>query len=182
MDKKILVTFCCQLDTLIPQWWLCCYYYLIFQYFLFTDFGEMMMMQNAQMHQMVMQKLMIGNLDPHWGHGHGHGSCSSDCHDCHSGCCSHHNYHHGCGCGHAHGTVCYDTCYPVGGAVPSRLCTTIVQKRTRHCHICKHKGNLKTVLVLFWWREYLITYEKQRIKQKWCIKLKKKVKKKKMIL
>jgi len=95
-----------------------------------TDFGEMMMMQNAQMHQMVMQKLMIGNLNPDHGHGHGHGhdSCHSDCHDCHSGCCSSHNYHHGCGChggghghgyghGYGHGSVCYDMSYPVGGAL-----------------------------------------------------------------
>lgn len=67
-----------------------------------ADFGEMMMMQNAQMHQMVMQKLMLGNLGNQGG-----------CHDCHSGCCSSHGVHgHGCGHGCSHGTVCYD-CHAV---------------------------------------------------------------------
>jgi len=73
-----------------------------------ADFGEMMMMQNAQMHQMVMQKLMLGNLGSRGG---GHG----DCGDCHNGCCSSHNVYHGCG----HG--CYD-CYPaVRLSLPSAL-------------------------------------------------------------
>ena len=65
------------------------------------------MMQNAQMHQMVMQKLMLGQLPgsgpgllghPGYydGYYHGHGrccgtahSCHGDCHDCHGDCHDH---------------------------------------------------------------------------------------------
>ena len=82
---------------------------------LVVEMGEQLMMQNAQMHQMVMQKLMLGQLDKsgcggghagghegywhghhdghyHGGHGHGgccssHGSCHGGCHgDCHDHC------------------------------------------------------------------------------------------------
>ena len=62
-----------------------------------------MMMQNAQMHQMVMQKLMLGNL------AHPHDRCHDNCHDsCHDSCGS---------CGHGHGhCFCHGGpwmgCYP----------------------------------------------------------------------
>ncbi|XP_060572418.1 uncharacterized protein LOC132730492 isoform X1 [Ruditapes philippinarum] len=86
-----------------------------------ADFGEMMMMQNAQMHQMVMQKLMLGNLgrqECYDNHNHHGSSCHDSCHDCGSGCCSAHGVHGHCG----HGAIgCYDHCLPVprlaGGAV-----------------------------------------------------------------
>ncbi|XP_045209487.2 uncharacterized protein LOC123561292 isoform X3 [Mercenaria mercenaria] len=77
------------------------------------EFGEMMMMQNAQMHQMVMQKMMLGNLgrQDYWDrrdacHDSHHDSCHdschgshNSCHDCHSGCCSSHGVHGYCGHG-----------------------------------------------------------------------------------
>ena len=65
--------------------------------FCLTEFGEMMMMQNAHMHQMVMQKMMMGSL-------HKDCSCHGDSCGCHGDSCS-------CHCAPA---VCYPSNYGYG--------------------------------------------------------------------
>ncbi|KAL4229213.1 hypothetical protein ACF0H5_012252 [Mactra antiquata] len=79
-----------------------------------SEMGDMMMMQTAQLHQMVMQKMMINDM------GGGTGGCGSG--RTHSSCSSHHHGHHGHG--HHHGCAC-SVCVPIvdvprinpGGAV-----------------------------------------------------------------
>lgn len=90
-----------------------------------TDFGEMMMFQNAQMHQLVMERWLMKDLgifgDKPGGRHGGRSSChSSHSHHSHH---SHHGHHHGHGCG-------CSSCItiPVVGfaEVNSKLITTII--------------------------------------------------------
>ena len=103
------------------------------------EFGEMMMMQNAQMHQMVMQKLMLGQLPggspgvPHEGYWHGHhdGYFHGPFHG-HRGCCTPHGSCHG-GC---HGD-CHGDC---------------------HCHVCFCTINYDIILSLRNCKKYFQTF------------------------